>query len=752
MEIDDKGRIFSGDNGVTRGRYYKQGAYYVRNLGKHGAFTNPHAFGYLEDMDLAGDKVRFTHAFIRYQEKSLPAIYHDRMIAVNPMLNFVQLSSFATHGSTFSVTDDVRILQTDDHWFRPVDITTGPDGAVYIADWYDSRLSHVDPRDTWSKGTGRVYRLRNKNEKTAIPPFDISKYSNEQLINLLTNDGRWFRQQALLEFGNRKDPTVVPQLTRIMKTESGQTALEAFWAIALSAGFTDSVALVAIQHKDPFVRMWAVRLLGDAKDVSPKAKAALVNLSATERHPEVRSQLAATAKRLPGTAALPMIKHLLKGHDDAEDPDIPLQTWWAIESKSLSHRTAVIALFEDKDIWSNQTVVHTILERLMQRWILEGGDQNYEACAALLKLASKKQAKPLINGIQEGLRGRDITALPSGLTDALKPFQSEYGNESIAIALHQGDREAITNALKILADNKADVGERLMYIRIFGEVNQPESVPVLLKLVESNKSSGAIKQASLKALSRYNDPEIGVRVTEAYPDLLRSDPNVKNEALSLLVLRSTWAVQLLNAIDRKTLPGEKFIAHTIDKADVPEEIVRHLLVLDDQAINETVYRLWPGIKLASSSENNKRVKEVSRILDSGSGDLVKGRAIFKSRCGSCHRLFDEGGEIGPDLTGYDRKNVNDMVTNIIDPNAYIREGYGTFHVTTTDKRSIVGTLKAKNSSTLTIQPFHGSAITLSLNQVKEMAEQKTSIMPEGLLDGLSDQQIRDVFAYLAKKK
>ena len=229
-----------------------------------------------------------------------------------------------------------------------------------------------------------------------------------------------------------------------MKTGNGQTALEAFWAIALSGGFTDSLAIAGIHHQDPFVRIWAVRLLGDANKVSNAAGVALTELSSTEKHPEVRSQLAATAKRLPGSVALPMIKNLLKGHDDANDPDIPLQIWWAIESKSLSDREGVVTLFEDPDIWSNQTVAQSVLGRLMQRWIMEGGDQNYAACARLLTLTpSRKQAKPLINGIQEGLRGRDISALPSVLANALKPYQSEYGNESIAIALHQGKREAI---------------------------------------------------------------------------------------------------------------------------------------------------------------------------------------------------------------------------------------------------------------------------------------------------------------------
>lgn len=753
VEIDDKGRVYSGDNGVTRGRYYKQGTYHVRNLGKHGAFTNPYTFGYLEDMDLKGERIRFTHAFVRYQEQSLPARYHDHMLAINPMQNCVQLSSFESNGSTFSNVDETRILQTDDHWFRPVDITTGPDGGVYIADWYDSRLSHVDPRDTWSKGTGRIYRLRNKNYNPAFRQFDVSTYSNEDLIQLLSNPNKWLRQQALLEFGNRKDISVVPRLRHLLNAENSQTALEAFWAIALSGGFTDSLALAGIYHKDPFVRMWAVRLLGDANTVSSVAGMELMKSATLEPHPEVRSQLAATAKRLPGKVAIPIIRNLLKGHNDVDDPDIPLQIWWALESKAVSNRMEVLAMFEDDDIWSSHTVAETILERLMQRWIMEGGEQNYEACARLLKLApSPKQARPLIHGIEEGLRGRDVTELSPDLVSALQPYQSEYGKESLALALRRGQSKEVVKALAIIADDQADIGERLTYIRIFGEITQPECVSVLLKLVESNRSSGAIRQASLEALSRYDDPEIGSRVTAAYPDKLRSDLYVRSAALSLLALRKAWAVQLLNAIDRKAQPGEKFVAHTIDKADVPEQVARHMLLLNDQSISETVNRLWPGLGPATSLEKNSQINQIAQLLKSGSGDIVKGRAIFNNRCASCHILFDEGATIGPELTGYDRKNLNDLLTNIVDPNAYIREGYETYHITTTDKRSLVGTLKSKSGSTITIKPFNSELVTLSLDQVEKMVEQKTSIMPEGLLNELTDQQVRDMIYYVMSEK
>ncbi len=750
VEIDDKGRIFSGDNGTTRGRYYKQGAYYLRNLGKHGAFTNPYALGHLPDMELKGDKVRFTHALVRYQEQNLPPKYQDRMIAINPMQNFVQLSRFDVSGSTFRMTDESRILRTGDHWFRPVDITTGPDGAIYIVDWYDSRLSHVDPRDTWNKSTGRIYRLRGK-DKRAFPTVDLSAYSNEQLVQTLSNPSRWYRQQALVEFGDRRDATVIAPLLHLLKTGRSQLALEALWAINLSGGFDDTVAATALEHTDPYVRMWGVRLLGDANEVSQGMSAALVTLSANESHPEVRSQLAATAKRLSAAVAIPMIRNLLKNHDDSEDPDIPLQLWWALESKAMSAQEEILAMFEDRSLWLNATVEKTILSRLMQRWIMEGGESQYRACARLLNLApSPAKAGPLIHGIEEGLRGRDITVLSPQLVDALKPFQNHYGKQTLTLSLRQGQPKAVGDALDIIANNDAPLGERLLYIRIFWEVHQPESVPVLLKLVENKESSGALKQASLEALSRYNDAEIGSRITRAYPDLLRSDPDVRLAALSLLSLRSEWAHQLLKAIDPEAQPEDKLIAHSIDKADVPVPIVQRLALLNDSAIIKAVYRLWPGVGRLTSSKKNEQISEIIQILKSGKGDASAGRILYNNRCGSCHRLFDEGGTIGPDLTGYDRRNVNDMLTNIIDPNAYIREGYVTYHLITDDERSLVGTLKARHGSTIVIQPYSGEPVNLNMNQVREMVEQNVSVMPEGLLDNLTDQQIRDLLSYLAK--
>src|SRR5690606_28857336 len=127
VEIDSKGRIFSGSNGVGRGPYYKQGAYYIKSWGKHGPLTNPYAFRYLPNMPLEGERTRFTHSLIKYEGGSLPEKYHNGMFAINPLHNYVQLTTFREQGSSFSNVDESIILETEDQWFRPVDVKLGPD-------------------------------------------------------------------------------------------------------------------------------------------------------------------------------------------------------------------------------------------------------------------------------------------------------------------------------------------------------------------------------------------------------------------------------------------------------------------------------------------------------------------------------------------------------------------------------------------------------------------------------------------------
>ncbi|RPE08821.1 dehydrogenase [Chitinophaga lutea] len=743
IEFDSKGRLFSGDNGYGRGPNFKQGGYYPKSLGKHGPYTNGYTFGNLPSMKLTGEKKRFTHSLIRYEETSLPDKYQGKMIAVNPLLNYVQLTRFEPSGSTFGNVDEEQILQTDDRWFRPVNVKAGPDGAVYIADWYDSRLSHVDPRDTWHKSSGRIYRLRNKAGSGALPRFDISKFSDQQLIQLLKGDNKWYRQQAQLQFANRKNKAAVPALLPLLNGGNGQWALEALWAINASGGWTPEVARIALSHTDPHVRSWAVRLAGDGGPVAPPVANQLVQLAQAETHPEVRSQLACTAKRLPPQLAVPVIEGLLKsGAADAADTDMPLLTWWAVEAKAETGRDALLAMFKNKSLWTNKTVQQTILERLMQRYVMAGGEANFAAAAALLNQApDKKLAKPLVAGLSEGLRGRDLIGLSPALTKAIQPYQSDLFGGPLAMGIRQGDAKAVEQAIKVVANPKAEIRERLSYVKMMGEAGQAKAIPALLKTVESASAPASLKQASLQALQYFDEPEIGAKVVAAYPQY-RGDEGVRNAAIELVSGREAWANTFLAAIEKTKV---------INKADVNEQVARKLKLLKDPQIAERVNKLWPNVKLATSGEKNESIAKYLRIIKAGGGDVIKGKVLYQNNCGACHRLFDAGGNIGPDLTGYDRDNLNSMLLNIVDPNADIREGYVIHRIATTDGRTLEGKIVSRNGTAITVQPLAGKNMILPASQVKEMKAQHISMMPERILDRLSEQEVKDIFSYIMKR-
>jgi len=716
VEIDDKGRIYSGTNaGSSRGMYYKQGSYNKKNWGKHGALTNPYAFGFFPHMPLEGKSLRFVHAFLRYGGNGLSSNYKDALIGINPLHNFLLLGRFSQEGSNFKTIDESRMLTSDDHWFRPVDIKAGPDGGVYLADWYDSRLSHVSPLDTWHKTSGRIYKLTAQNAKP-FSPTDFSNLSIDELIEMLEHPNRWHRQQAQRQFGDRVDSAAIPELKKLLINNTGQLALEGLWALHLSGGFNEAMAKEALTHNDPYVRMWAVRLLGDQRKISDDLTAHLVRLAKKEKHPEVKSQLASSAKRLPPNNALPIIETLMQNDDDQDDPHIPLLVWWALENKVASNSQAIINLFQKTQLWKHSMVQQTILERLIQRLIMEGGESNFQASAKLLSLApSAELARPLLTGLEEGLRGKEITELSYDLMQAVQKLQTALGESSLDLALRNQQAEAITKALQIIADPKAD---RL------------------------NESSGALRQAAIRSLQSYQADSIGTRIINWYPDLLRADIDVRDAAQELLLSRSRWASYLLDAITR---------SKKIAASDIPLQMVRQLLLFENEDLSTKAKDIWPALRLLTADEKRESINRIAQVVKNKKGDVQKGKALYYGLCGACHQLNNIGGAIGPDLTGYDRSNLNYLLQNTIDPNAAIREGHVNFLVATKDGQQQSGILVDQSGGLIRLRNFNGSEITIAENQVEKMRAQAQSLMPERLLDHLTDEQLKDLFAYLMKQ-
>ncbi len=728
LELDDQARVFSGHNGGnTRGFHYVQGGYLQKGFEKHGPLSNPYAFGYFRPMGHS-EVERFTHTFIIYGGGIMPSGFNGRLFGIEPLQGRVVMSDVMREGSSFKTKDIGYAVTTTDKYFKPVDIKLGPDGAIYIADWYDRQVTHIrNYEGQIDKSNGRVYRLKPKGKPLRRAP-NLARVPVERLIEILQHPNRTIRQSALRMLADKRDASLGGILKSICLEEEGRVRLEALWALNLSGGLDDATALQFLDHPDPAVRAWTVRLKGDNAPVTHALAEKMARLAQTESNVEVRGQLASTARRLPVTQMLPVVKALSARAEDVSDIYQPLLLWWAIESKAASDRDALLALFEDRTMWGWPLVENVLIERLMRRWALAGSQAELLACARLLELAPSAPAKArLLAGFNEAYKGRPMTGLPEALQQAL----AASGGERLAWRLRAADRDALSKAFALLEDALATRESKLEIVEVLGEVRSEGAVAALMKV--ANAGDKALAQAALGALALYDDSSIPGGVLSGWPG---RPPEARNAILNLIATRPAWLPQLIEAV----------AAGRVEAKSVSAEVVEKLRGAPHLA--DAVNKHWPPKAAPTSADQAGKIAQYKQLVLTGSGNPFAGYPHFQMACAGCHKLFGEGGQAGPDLTSFDRQDLENMLLNIVDPSAQIREGYEQVYVETKDGRSLSGLIAEKNDQMLSLRGADGRLTLLPQGEVESLQGARTSLMPEGLLEGFDEQQVRDLFAYL----
>ncbi len=743
LEIDAKGRVFSGtNNGSTRGMYYPQGSYGIKGWGKHGPLTTPYAFGYFQHMRHEGDKDRFPQAFCIYEGGWFSGVLEGKIIAPNSLHNRVWVSERLSDTSTYRTVDEENLVETDDRWFRPVFAGMGPDGCVYIADWYDTRLSHVRPVDDWHKESGRVYRIKPATDsQPGYEHGDIAKLSSEKKIALFSDLNRFVRRRAVLELGWSGDQSALPRLTELVGADKGQASLEALWALHLLGGLTEELAIEWLGHQDEHVRRWVVRLIGDRRQAGANLADTLSEMAAKEPEAQVRSQLAASAKRLPPEVAIPIIRNLLGRGEDATDLHLPLMNWWALEAHAEDARELIVRMVGDEATWKLPLFREEIATRLMRRYAMAGGAENFDTAAKLLAAAPDDDAsKRLMTGLQLAFEGAPIPELPPALTKAMDDYAAKAGQNDLVLGIQRGDKEALKKALALVASNDSDPVERIELAKLFGTVGDETAVPTLLKLLSLDQQS-TLKRVALQSLANYESDSIPTTILARYGSTLPAEHDVRGTADRVMAGRLAWARQFLEKID---------LAH-IKARDISPDVVQLLAQHKDPDINDAIARHWPDMAPRTSEQNLAEIARVKGILlggDAAAGDPEAGRLHFQQRCAICHKLFEEGSTVAPDLTGYERQNLDFWLPGIIDPSLEIREGYGNYVATMKDGRVVIGMIAEQNPQVVTLRDAANQITTLPRADIQSLEASPVSLMPPGLLMGLDEKQLRDFFAYL----
>ncbi len=733
VEIDAKGRLYSGHNGGdTRGFHYVQGGYYQKGFGKHGELSNPFTYGYFPPMGHHAVP-RFSHTFIFYEAQSLPERYWGQLFGVGPLQGHVMISDVEPDRSSFKTQDVGFAFTTNDPWCRPVDIQLGPDGAIYVADFYEQRIDHASHyQGRIHRESGRIYRLRGRDAVNRLSSdFDLRKSDTKQLVQQLRDPNRWMREASLRVLVDRRDPDSLPLLRAMLRDEVGQPPLESLWALYQMEAWNEELAIEGLRHADPYVRLWTVRLLGDEREVSSRVAEELRDVARREPHVEVRSQLAASTRRLATRSAFPIVAELLRRDEDVSDIHIPLLLWWSVEARAGSEAPAIMELFSDDSLWSHEMVREQLLERLMRRFAESGSRASLLVCAELLKMAPDEEAaERLMKGFEKAYEGRLLTGLPDELVEQM----SRVGGGSFVLRLRQGDAEALAEAMARIADEATETAQRTLYVQVLGQVRHEPSVPVLLDLVK-NSPRTVVRSAALTALQTFASQDIAEEIIAMHDEL---PTDLRGAAQSMLAGRPDWSYSFLRSIAEGAS----------DPKLVPLSMVQRLLLHDDSRIADLVESLWGDVEGASTDQMRETIERLTEVIADGVGNPYNGKVIYAEQCGKCHTLFHQGGEIGPDLTSFRRDDVHGMLVNIVNPSLEIREGYENYVVVTDDGRTLNGFLVDQDNQTVVLRDSEGQTTVVAREEIEEMHAIPRSMMPEGILEELAEQQVRDLFAYL----
>ena len=723
LEIDSRGRGYSGHNGGnTRGFHYVLGGYYQKTWGKHGSLTNDHAYGYFPAMKNAQVE-RFTHQFILYEGKGLPEKYRGKLFGVDVLHNNLVLSEVLEDGSTFQTKDITRVMSSVDPWFRPVMVTDSPDGSIYVADWYDRQVNHYRNHEGQiDHELGRVYRVRTKGVSIPSKVIDLATLDRDGLLDVAKSDSRWSRRAALVQLRANHGRIKVDE----GKMSQPSSAVE----LEILLG-TDKLVPIS-DISDAGLRGYAVRRVGEGV-MSEEHRNSLIELAGDEMEPEVVSQLVAVSKRMDSNDGLKIVKAVLSRDMFHEDPHIPLLLWWSIESKASSDIKAIKVLFSDSNFWNSKIVRKVIISRTMKRFASQESINGYLMCAHLLNNAPDQEAKEkLIEGFSDASRGKQIGVLPDEL---LREFDAVKNLLPLALRISIDSAGAVDEAIAFLNGKSSLPSSLVEVISTLGFVEN-ESALNAIKTLVSKESHKDVVVACLAVLSAHcADDEVKEL---AFAKVISPEGMIREAALDLLASEISGALFLIDQCKKGDflLQSANASIHEKLRAHGNEEIGAYL----DKVLKRTDSKI--------TSEQELEILRIKEIISEGGGDPKNGEKTFNRLCIGCHRMYDKGGEIGPDLTGYQRNDESALLMSLVAPGAEIREGYGNVIVKTKSGSVHSGFLVEETVKYIAIRELSGASRTFERDQINSLSITGISLMPQGLLNGIENEALKDFFAYM----
>ncbi|MFO1009739.1 MAG: PVC-type heme-binding CxxCH protein [Planctomycetota bacterium] len=744
VDFDESGEAFVTACVIPHLWHVIPGARYERQAGEHFDRFLPGEIGTIADHrhyvgdtphggNLRSNSAGGGHAhcgLCLWQGAAFPEELRGALFFGNIHGNRLNMDVLERKGSGYVGHHGADFLLANDAWFRAIAMKEGPDGALWVIDWYDQQACHDTKRELWDRTNGRVYRVVHGERAKART--DLASLTTHELVELQTNRDGWTTRQARKLLQERgPDPTAQRELRDLLARSKGDEPkeLRALWALHAVGGVTETLARVLLTSGSEGVRAWSARLALEDRGADRATLTQLERMAAKEPSPRVRLAIAAAVQRLAPELRWGILEALLaRGEDDA-DANLPLMEGFALEP--------LVALDPDRAL---ALAANAKLERVA-RFVVRRAAGEAKLHAALVR-ALARESEPvrrarMLEDALAGLADQRGLAEPAGWNALAERWTSD-GDARVAelvqkVSLAFGSTAAFPELRRRLADAKEKPERRREALDALVRGKDAEVAPILRALLDD----AALRGPALRALASFADAEAPAAVLARYASFSVDE---KRDALNALAARASSARALLDAVADGRVP----------RADLGAFVVRALQNLGDAALSARLKDVWGEVRTTSDAKA-KRIAELTAALGKDAlakADLPRGREVFSRTCEQCHTLFGTGGKVGPDLTGSNRADLAYLLSNVVDPNAVVPKDYLATNVFLKDERVVSGLLQKQTDTSITLAT-ENDVVVIARADVDELKLTTLSTMPEGLLDALPMDDVRDLVAYLA---
>ncbi|MEJ5274813.1 MAG: neutral/alkaline non-lysosomal ceramidase N-terminal domain-containing protein [Thermogemmata sp.] len=649
-----------------------------------------------------------------------PEFYGDNFVC-DPANNLIHRERLVPNGSLFRAVRayaDREFLASTDNWFRPVFLTVGPEGALYVLDFYreviETPLSLPDDikqqLNLESRGRGRIWRITPKGYQVSPLP-DLTQLTPEQLAQELAHANPWRRMTAQRLFFENPTPHLAPRLRQLLLQTRGRPArVNIAWTLQGWGALRPEDILLLLEDPLAGVREHGLRLAETLLPQHTSLVQACQRLK-NDTDPMVRLQLAFTAGYLPPSTAVEVLEHLLTRQDSDS---------WLVTAALSSSRGLEIPLLQKLIAHPSPPLV--LCQRLAA---LIGARGNSGEIATIISLIAKERRSDtlqhnLLEGLGQGMRQARIS-LAAWL--AQPPQDAQEAVATIKARLEQ--------ACRTVGDEQASLPARLAAARLLAYAPLDWSFSALQQALQPSVPS-TVQQTALQALASHNDPRVTALLLERYPAF---PPATRTLARDILLSRPDRILALLSAIEQRRLPASELSSAQVQQLRThPTASVRQKA----QAV----------LSLAVNPDRARVVAAYQGALQMR-GDAVAGKQVFQKHCASCHRLDGVGHPVGPDLLAVlGNKSGEDLLIAIFDPNREVDPRYRAYQITTADERVLTGILTAETPTSITLRRPDGAEDTLLRAAILSFQATPVSLMPEGLEKELQPQDVANLLAYL----